>query len=360
MLSRLFRRSAVDCTMRIEPSGHAVQVNSKSTLLQAALDQSIAFPHNCRAGGCAQCKCRLLSGKVREMTDKSYILSSEELQQNYILACQSIACTDVVIEVDLDKTSRAAHPVIHTRGVITGLDLLTHDIMQVTAKLETPAMYSAGQYAEIYVPGVIREGTRETRSYSFASAPGKATEVDEVAFFIRRVPGGAFTDWLFSQAQVGTVLEGHGPYGDFWLRPAEAPLLCIAGGSGLAPILALLEQAGTEGVKRDVTLFFGARTQQDLYALERLEALRKTWLGEFAFLPVLSAEANDSDWDGLRGFIPEHFEHVLEEKLVLQHAYLCGPPPMIDASVKVLSDAGVEAQQIFFDKFFDRSHVIEA
>lgn len=359
MLSRFFRRSAVDCTMRIEPEGREVQVNGKSTLLQAALDQSIAFPHNCRAGGCAKCKCRLVSGKVREMTDKSYILSAEELQQNFILACQSTPLTDVVVEVDISADQGPAHPVVHTHGEITALERLTHDIMHVTARLETPALYTAGQYAEIYVPGVVTEGVRETRSYSFASAPGQSDSVDQVEFFIRRVPGGAFTDWLFNEATVGTSLEGHGPYGDFWLRPAARPLLCIAGGSGLAPILALLEQASIEGVARDVTLFFGARTQADLYGLDRVESLRASWKGQFVFAPVLSGEADDSDWDGRRGFIPEHFPGVLGEQLSQQQAYLCGPPPMIDASVKVLVDAGVKSSEIFFDKFLDRSHVVE-
>ncbi|TJY59478.1 2Fe-2S iron-sulfur cluster binding domain-containing protein [Sinimarinibacterium sp. CAU 1509] len=360
MLSRLFRRSAVDCTMRIVPAGREVKVNAKSTLLQAALDQSIPFPHDCRAGGCGKCKCRLVSGKVRELTDKSYILSAEELKQNYILACQSTAQTDVTVEVDIDARGRPAHPVIHTRGEITALDPLTHDIMRVQARLEDPAIYTAGQYAEIYVPGVIKDGAREARSYSFASAPGTAGTVGTVSFFIRRVPGGGFTEWLFNEAKVGTVLEGHGPYGDFWLRPGDAPLLCIAGGSGLAPILALLEQAQIEGVTRDVTLFFGARAQRDLYALDRIEALKANWHGKFAFEPVLSAETDDSGWTGRRGFIPEHFEAVLGTRIGQHHAYLCGPPPMIDACIKVLNDAGIGEEGIFFDKFLDRSHVVEA
>lgn len=360
MLSRLFRRSAVDCTMQIVPAGREVKVNAKSTLLQAALDQSIPFPHNCRAGGCGKCKCRLVSGKVREMTDKSYVLSADELKRNFILACQSIALTDVTVEVEIDTMGHPAHPVIHTRGEITGLKRLTHDILHVQAKLQDPARYSAGQYAEIYVPGVVKDGVRETRSYSFASAPGSTGDVDSVSFFIRRVPGGAFTEWLFNEATVGTVLEGHGPYGDFWLRPGDAPLLCIAGGSGLAPILAMLEQARAEGDTRGVTLYFGARTQQDLYALDRIGALEASWQGSFTFVPVLSAEPDDAGWSGRRGFIPEHFDELPGDIIGRHHAYLCGPPPMIDACIKVLGNAGVESGNIFFDKFLDRSHVVEA
>lgn len=360
MLSRLFRRSPVDTTMRIEPAGQMLKVNAKATLLQAALDQGVAFPHHCRAGGCGKCKCRLLSGKVREMTDKSYVLSAEELRRNFILACQSVPLTDVSVEVELAAGHGPRHALVHTSGEITAIEHLTDDIVHVQARLKDAAQYSAGQYAEICVPGVIVNGVRETRSYSFASAPGADPDHHRVSFFIRRVPGGAFTDWLFTEAKVGTVLEGHGPYGDFWLRDGLAPLLFIAGGSGLAPVLAVLEQALLDGVSRDVTLFFGARTQRDLYALDRIESLRARWKGAFAFEPVLSALDTDAGWTGRRGFIAEHLGAVLGERLAAHQAYLCGPPPMIDSCIRMLRDAGVGDEAIFFDKFLDRSHVLEA
>jgi NAD(P)H-flavin reductase len=357
MLSRFFKRSATDQILRIEPAGLQLKVNSRTTILQAALDQAVAFPHNCRVGGCASCKCKLLSGRVREMTDKSYVLSADELAQGYILACQSVPLTDVTVQVAIG--SRAAHPVIHTAGEITRLERLTHDILHVEARLDQPAMYTAGQYAEIYVPGVVKDGVRETRSYSFAAAPGTAGQIDLVSFFIRRVPGGAFTDWLFSEAEVGVRLEGHGPYGDFWLRPGTAPLVCIAGGSGLAPILAILEQAYIEQITRDVVLFFGARSQQDLYCLDRIRDLARNWMARFEFIPVLSAEPENSNWDGRRGFVPEHFEKVLGKRLSEHHAYLCGPPPMIDACLKAFEGAGIDPANVHFDKFLDRSHLIE-
>lgn len=357
MLSRFFKRSTADQVLRIAPAGLELKVNSKTTILQAALDQAVAFPHNCRVGGCATCKCKLIAGRVKEMTDKSYVLSSDELDQGYILACQSIPLTDVTVEVAIG--SQATHPIIHTAGEITRLDRLTHDILNLEVRLEQPAMYTAGQYAEIYVPGVVKDGARETRSYSFSVAPGTAEKVDKVSFFVRHVEGGAFTDWLFTEAKVGTYLEGHGPYGNFWLRAGTAPLICVAGGSGLAPILAILEQARMERITRDVVLFFGARSQRDLYCQERIENLARSWMARFEFIPVLSAEDEGSSWSGLRGFIPEHFEQVVGQRLGEHHAYLCGPPPMIDACLKVFASAGIDSDHVHFDKFLDRSYLVE-
>jgi len=360
MFKSLFQRAPVEYKLLIEPAALEVRVNSQTPLLQAALDQGIAFPHNCRAGGCGTCKCRLISGKVKELTDKSYLLSAEELQQNYILACQSLPRSDVVVEVVLDQ-SAPHHPVIHTSGSIVQLKHLTADIMQVDIELEQPGNYTAGQYAEIYVDGVVTDGMRDTRSYSFATAAGEAGATRSLRFFIRHVPGGAFTDWLFSEAKVGAKLEGHGPYGNFWLRPGSQPIICIAGGSGLAPIKAILEQAYLDKKSsRDVVLFFGVRVQADLYCLAEIEQLRSDWIGHFEFVPVLSAEAEDSGWRGRRGFITEHLPQVLGLRMADYQAYLCGPPPMIDACIAVLVAGGVDKQQIFFDKFLDRSHIAEA
>ncbi|WP_428311841.1 2Fe-2S iron-sulfur cluster-binding protein [Hydrocarboniphaga sp.] len=356
MLSRLFQRSSSDHVLEIAPSGKILKTNAKTTILQAALDQAIAFPHNCRVGGCATCKCKLLSGRVREMTDKSYVLSAAELKQGYILACQSVALTDVRIEVDI--ATRSAHPVVHTSGVITALEPMTHDILRVECRLKDAAAYTAGQFAEVYVKGVGAGDSRESRNYSFSAAPGVRDKVDTVEFFIRHVPGGAFTDWLFKHAKLGDEIEGHGPYGDFWLRPGTAPIVAVAGGSGLAPVIAMLEQARAERITRDVTLFFGARSQRDLYCLSRIEQLSNQWMARFEFVPVLSDEPANSGWTGLRGFIPQHFASVVGARLAEHHAYLCGPPPMIDACLKVFTDSGIAAENTHFDKFLDRSHVV--
>ncbi|HEY8857064.1 MAG TPA: 2Fe-2S iron-sulfur cluster binding domain-containing protein [Rugosibacter sp.] len=360
MLNRLFRRTQSEYNFRITPADTEIRVSSKETLLQAALNQGVPFPYNCRAGGCGECKCRLVEGKVKELTDKSYLLSAEEIKENYILACQSIPKSDVVVEVTLER-GRPEHPIIEISGTITALKPLTHDILHVEMGLDQPMGYTAGQYAEIIIPAEIKPGASESRSYSFACAPDQDGQADQLDFFIRKVPGGAFTEWLFNRAKAGTKLVIRGPYSDFYLRPGTQPIICIAGGSGFAPIKAILEQAHQDKKStRDVVFFFGARTQDDLYCLDEIEQIRRHWIGRFEFAPILSAEPENSTWQGLRGLITDHLQVVVGERIAQHQAYLCGPPTMIDSCIEELSRGGMNSSQVHFDKFLDRSHLVNA
>lgn len=318
-------------------NGQLIGVNPKETLLQAALRQGLDFPHSCRVGGCASCKCRLLAGQVRELTESGYILSAEELRQGYILACQSVPKTDVRIALDL----AAQQAKCRVEGRVLAQQPLTHDISRLLLQLDSSLPYKPGQYANLSLaalPGIAR-------SYSFASAP----QADgKVSFLVRQVPGGRFSSAIHGQDLVGQRVSLEGPLGDFWLRPAEAPLLLIAGGSGLAPILALLQEALASGVARSTTLLFGAREERDLYALDELSAIAAQWRGRFHFVPVLSALRADAPWQGARGLLSEHLARVLEPGA---HAYLCGPPVMIDSSVALLIQQGVDRAHIHADRF---------
>jgi len=355
MFGKLFKKSPAEYTLRIRPADLDVRLSATETLLQGVLKQGIAFPHNCRAGGCGECKCRLLEGKVRELTDKSYLLSAEELRDNYILACQSIPKTDVVISVDLREGLE--HPLVECRGTIAAVDPLTHDILRLVLDLDAPIEYTPGQYAQLSLHGK-RSGEMVSRNYSFAACPGADETAQRVEFFIRKVPGGHFTEALFEQARVGMTLSLQGPYGDFYLRPAPAPVLCVAGGSGLAPLIAILKnELGKATKPRDLTLIFGARTRQDLYLLDTLEQIGRQWPGRFDFIPILSGEPTESEWSGRRGLIPDHLVALLGDRLSQCHAYLCGPPPMIDACIELLVAQGIQQSTIHADKFLDQSHL---
>jgi NAD(P)H-flavin reductase/ferredoxin len=319
-------------------NGIAVSVRPRETLLQAALRHGVDFPHSCRVGGCAACKCRLIEGKVRELTSAAYVLPDAELDQGYILACQSVPRTDVRIEVDLSSPTAAKHSV---GGRVLAQTRLTHDIMHLRVQLEKPLPYKAGQFANIAVkalPGVFR-------SYSFAT-PSRSD--GQVSFFVRKVPGGAFSSLINDADIAGQDVTVEGPMGDFWLRPADAPLLLVAGGSGLAPVLALLQEALDVGVKRPVTLLFGARKQADLYALETIERIAERWSASFCFIPALSDETGNSSWHGQRGMVAGLIPEMLTPGA---HAYLCGPPPMVDGAVELLTQRGVPRNHIHTDRF---------
>ena len=315
----------------------AITVNPKETLLQAALRQGIDFPHSCRVGGCASCKCQLVEGQVKELTQTAYILSDEDLDRGCILACQAVPKTDVRVRVDLARQGARRR----VNGRVIAQDRLTHDIVRLRVQLDEALPYKAGQFAQIGVAGL--PGVE--RSYSFASP---AQPDAQVSFFVRRVDGGVFSTAVNEQNLVGQTATVDGPLGDFWLRPGTGPLLMVAGGSGLAPILALLQDARAQGVARPVTLLFGARTQADLYALDTLQDLARQWPSAFTFTPVLSDEPAGSGWDGARGWVTAQLPAQLAPDT---QAYLCGPPPMIDAAEARLRDAGLARDHIHADRF---------
>jgi 3-phenylpropionate/trans-cinnamate dioxygenase ferredoxin reductase subunit len=193
-------------TVRV--NGQAVPVDPKETVLQAALRAGIDFPNSCRVGGCGTCRCKLASGQVKELTETGYLLTAEEIDQGYILACQSVPQTDVSVEVDLSRASARGVP-----GRIVGQTKVTHDITRLTVQLDQPLPYKAGQFANLAVdglPGVVR-------SYSFATPSHRDARV---TFYVRKVPGGEVSSLLNDTDVVGRGVRVDGPVGDEAIRDA--------------------------------------------------------------------------------------------------------------------------------------------
>ncbi len=299
----------------------------KETVLDGALRHGIDFPYSCKVGGCATCKCQLVSGKVKELTDKSYLLSAEDLQANYILGCQSIPRSEVVVR--MPEARGLTMP-----GSLGRVDWLTHDIAEVYLELERPVTYKPGQYASV----APTDNSLPPRCYSFAHAGDEGGDTT-VSFFVRRIPGGNLSHWLTDETNLGKPVTLSSVSGECYLREAEMPMVCMAGGSGLSPILPL-------------HLLFGARTQADLYYRDQLDALAQRWRAEFTFTPVLSHEPEDSDWTGERGWLADA---ITADNAGGRQVYLCGPPPMIDTSLEKLEALGVSSDQIYFDRFSDQS-----
>ncbi|RXJ73267.1 oxidoreductase [Veronia nyctiphanis] len=321
-------------TFSAEVNGKTITIASKETLLSAALRQNIDFPNSCRVGGCATCKCRLTSGKVRELTDSSYVLSEHELENDFILACQSVPVGDVTVEYEERATKTVS-------GTVVGQSSLTHDITQLTIKTNTPLSYRPGQYAELELAGL----PNIKRSYSFATAN---SDPCSLTFFIRQVGNGRFSSRAVEEDLMGQSLSVTGPHGDFWLRAGEKDILVVAGGSGLAPIMAMLEQALTNRENRSVTLLFGARQQRDLYKLAEIKSLKDLWPTRFSFVPILSECSRDSDWQGGKGFVTDFIGEYIDG---IGQAYLCGPPVMVDKAKETLISLGLNPNDIYADRF---------
>lgn len=331
-----------------------VEVAPGQTILDAALGAGIAFPHNCRVGGCASCKCKVTKGRVKERTDSGYLLTADELAQGYVLACQSLPLEPLQLEVPLRAKSFAPRSSL---AKIVEARLSGRDVAILDVECAEPMPYVAGQWAYFSL-----ESDTVRRSYSFASAPNP-NHPTRVQFHIRHVPGGALTERLFSALHqstlTGTSVCIDGPYGDFGYTPNRRPLLCIAGGTGLAPILAMLQDLAQQKIDRDILLLYGARSAQDLYAERQIQQLRDNWLGKFRYCPVLQ-ETNDSEHIEETGKMTGNVTDALQHFNDIDHseAYLCGPPGMIDAATQILRGRGLDESHIQADKFLDQSHAV--
>ena len=336
-----------------EPRVHRVVINripldvrADETVLDGALRHGLAFPHSCKVGGCGACKCRLLGGRVRRYGDPSYLLTKHELAQQVILACQSAPRSDIEIEVETEGGCDAAGEVT---GRIARIEPLTPDIFEVSVELERPLDYGGGQYVVVSAA----ETDIPPRCYSFARPAASADR--RVCFCVRLIEGGRMSTWLTDTRHIGQPVTLAGPQGDFFLRDLERPAVCVAGGSGLAPILALLEQAVAHDagiVRQPLALLFGVRRRCDLFAVDRITHLQRVWQGDFVFESVLSAESASSPWAGARGMVTERIATHVRPGAV---GYVCGPPPMVEAARARLLDHGVAREHIFSDAFADQS-----
>ena len=240
-------------------------------------------------------------------------------------------------------------------AVVKSMENLTSDTFRLVVKCNDNALpfnSHAGQYATLKVDGLDKP-----RAYSFAKSP-KSENKNEYTFFIRQVPGGEFSNWL-DKNRTGEKIIISAPLGYFKLDDSKDDMICIAGGSGMSAVNAIVEEAIHQKVKRNCYFFYGARTQKDLYLVDELSKISEHWDKDykFEFIPVLSEEPEDSDWSGARGFVTDYFKDNYLEKGIVSadscKAFFCGPPPMIDAGAKVLKEAGVSESSMSFDKFED-------
>lgn len=353
----LFGSTKKDWQAKVNAGKHTFTVKAGDNLLNSALELGIPWPHDCRVGSCTTCKCKLKNGKIKALTDFSYVLDPDQLSDGMILACQTHLKSDVEVEIELEDVEHA-HQIVSFNGSLSRINNLTHDIKEIVIKSEYPLPDRsgvAGQYVEISTSGLSAP-----RSYSFAKAPENESD-DEMTFFVRKVAGGEFTEWLFAEDRTGEKVMVSGPFGHFWMRPDNTHMVCIAGGSGVSSIKAILESAVNDQVQRNCLFLFGARTQDDLYCLKEMAEIGLKWNKDytFEFVPVLNMEPEDSNWDGARGLVTNYMKvaYIDTGKLSLATAqgYLCGPPSMIDAAIEVMVEQGMNKDNIYFDKFLDAS-----
>jgi propane monooxygenase reductase subunit len=329
--------------VRLEPVGIEFEVDEDETILRGAFRQGLMLMHGCKEGQCAACKSFLLDGEVDLDSYSNFALNDYEKEEGWTLLCRAHAESDLEIElINYDEEIlRSGVPERTEELVVQTLAPLTHDIYRLVLDA-TQLRYRPGQYVDVQIPG-----SEDVRSFSMAGLAASG----QLEFMIKAYPDGRFSSLLAE----GAIAEGHsltvtGPYGVFTLRrSSERPLLFIGGGAGMAPILALLRALAEEESDRHAVFYYGARTPSDLFHLEELSELQSR-LANFRFVPALSDCDEATEWAGERGLITDVVARG-EADLSGMDAYLCGPPPMVDAAIAMLDAGGVPEDRIFYDKF---------
>ena len=329
--------------VRLEPVGIEFEVDEDETVLRGAFRQGLMLMHGCKEGQCSACKSFLLDGEVDLDTYSTFALNDFEKEEGWTLLCRAHAQSDLEVElINYDEETLRNGVAIQTVTMtVAANEELTSDIRRLVltgAELN----FKPGQYMDIKIPG-----TEEVRSFSMANLPG-----GDLEFMIKIYPDGKFSSLLADgKLQAGTELEVTGPYGVFNLRSRsdERPLLFIGGGAGMAPILSLLRSMAENGISRPAVYYYGARTPKDLFHQPELAELGDA-LPNFRFVPALSHCSEDEQWSGERGLITEVVDR-LEEQFEGMDAYLCGPPPMVEAAIDLLVARGIPEDRVYFDKF---------
>ncbi|OOG25047.1 CDP-6-deoxy-delta-3,4-glucoseen reductase [Thioalkalivibrio denitrificans] len=326
----------------LQPSGHEFTAEDDETVLEAGLRQGFALPYGCRNGACGSCLGRLLNGEVDYGPERPPALSEAHEADGKALFCQAVAMTD--LEIEVREIGAARDILVKTLPCrVVKLERLNHDVMEMHLKLPATErlQFLAGQYIDI----LLRDGRH--RSYSLANAPHR----DEfLELHVRRVPGGAFSGQVFGDMKEKALLRLEGPLGTFFLREdSPRPILLMAGGTGFAPLKAMLEHAFETGLARPMHLFWGVRALRDLY----MDALPREWAAEhdhFRYTPVLSEPLPDDAWKGETGYVHEALLRAYPD-LSGQDVYMAGPPPMIQAARAAFMAAGLPEDQLFHDSF---------
>jgi toluene monooxygenase electron transfer component len=338
-------------------NGPALEVASgEDSLLRGVLRAGFDFPYECSVGGCGSCRFDLLDGPMATLWEQAPGLSERDRRRGKRLACQSQPLGDCTIRVRPAGSEPSGLPAAQRlRATLLSRRAVTPDLSEFTFRLPVGVAFRAGQYALLYPPGV--EGAR---AYSFSDAPGEPADAGIWRFMIRRVPGGRGSNALFDRVAPGDAIDIDGPYGHAWLRPgaADAPrdVVCIAGGSGLGPMLSVargvLAEAAT-GSARRVHFFLGLRTQAELGATAEVEALRGG--DRVQLTTVLSSPTESPAWDGATGFVHTQVEAALTalgRPFDAYDHYFAGPPPMVEAVQDLLMlRQRVPFGQIHFDRF---------
>jgi benzoate/toluate 1,2-dioxygenase reductase component len=308
------------------------------TVADASYRQRINIPLDCRDGACGTCKALCESGSYDGGSYIEDALPADEAAAGYVLPCSMKPRSDLVLQIastsDVAKTTAATYT-----GTLVQLDRLSATTVAVGVEIpnRSELTFLPGQYVNIAVPG-----TDQTRSYSFSNAP----DDERLTFLVKLTPGGAMSDYLGQRASLGDSISFTGPNGSFFLRETDRPVLLLAGGTGLAPVLSMLRVMRASSGRRRAHLIYGVSTDEDLVAIDQIEEIASALPG-FTWDHCVSDPGSMAEHKGyVTGLIKP--THLYDGDVAV---YLCGPPPMVESVRKHVTKTGIEPTGFYYEKF---------
>lgn len=343
VLSEYFFANYGECRITIN-NERTITIQGGDNLLSVLMEEKIFIPSACGGRGtCGLCKLIVTEGAGPLLPTEEPYLDEEEKRSNVRLSCQVKVRNDMTIEIPQELFAIREYTC-----ACTDITDLTHDmkIFRFQLPADQTMAYTAGQYIQLLAPAYEGSPEEVYRAYSVASDPACKSYIELI---IKLVPNGICTTYCFKHLKVGDEVKFNGPYGQFGLSQTDAPIVFVAGGSGMAPIRAILHQMRTTGNRRKAIYYFGANTVGDLFLLDEMKMFESK-LPDFYFVPSVATPEKGQNWNGETGLVTE----AIRKNLTIasrSEAYLCGSPGMIDAAVKVLVDLGMCPERIFYDKF---------
>jgi naphthalene 1,2-dioxygenase ferredoxin reductase component len=320
----------------IQPLNRVIRVEAGANLLESLRSAQVPISYSCMAGRCGTCRCRLFDGEPRPAGREPHHPGQGD--DTYVLACQTCVTEPCTVEIP-EPGEVVVHPARIVKATVIAAEAMTHDIRRLVLRPAKPVEHSPGQYVQLqFAPALARP-------YSMAGLSGDST----FEFHVRLVPDGRVSAYIARELKVGDTVRVTGPLGSAYLRRRhEGPMLCVAGGTGLAPILSIVRGAVADGMPNPVHLYFGVRSPRDVYGLPWLEALVRVHPALKVHV-VVTAGADPAQHRS--GLVTQAIEQDLGD-LAGWRAYLCGSPPMVEAATRVARQKGIAADHVHADAFY--------
>ena len=330
----------------IEGTGLVFDIDENDTLLGGILRARTGIPYECNAGGCGSCKYTLIEGEVIDDLDDSPGLRASDRRKNKHLACISHPRSHCTIQIKPDNHYIPKHLPQKFQATLQSIEKLTHDLWEFKFQSDQAAHFLPGQYGKLSIPEVIGP-----RSYSMCNT---ANDTGQWVFQIKRVEGGSASSILFDDSLNGIEITIDAPYSIAHLQTdSSRPIVCIAGGSGLAPMVSILHGVSEiEGNTHKPILYYGARKVDDVVCKEYLDTI-PGFNSDSQYIPIISEFESGTQWIGATGLVHEYLAQNLSDNCKEFEYYIAGPPPMVDAVRRhLILDRAIPVEQLHYDRFY--------